>query len=152
MIRFTISLGQRAQESLVDPERNAPDGDRRGEIVVGQFRQRAEENLPPAFPLFGDLGQRHIARREFRITVAPRLLAVRGEQVGELGLQVAGQVPDDDRDRVAVITAGVQLLGPHLSQGALAEELVADEFGLDEGEEGAVHWSVGLSDGKTILI
>src|SRR6185369_12696099 len=116
----------------------AADDDGAGQIVVRERGQGPEEHVPALFPLRTHLVRRDRAPRELRFAIAPWLLAVRREEVGEAGPQVAGDVPHDRGHGVPVPRwLANQRFRVELADRLVSEALVAAVFGFDGGENGA---------------
>jgi hypothetical protein len=90
--------------------------------------------VPALIPLVEELCTAHRPALEFFLSLAPRLLAVAGEEVCKPRPEVAGNVPADGRDRIAGVRSVlaeldvVQLTYRSLGQGLVAEKLSADGF------------------------
>src|SRR5256885_4812474 len=113
---------ERAMQRFGNRERLRPNRHGALEIRVGEVGERREQDPPPLLPLGLEPGARDITGEELGVAVAPRLLAVGGEKVGEAGLQAAGNGADGGRDGI-VAARGVCEPGGvgHLRHGALAE-------------------------------
>src|SRR5438093_5457886 len=68
------------------------------EVLVGERRKCGEEYVPSAVPLLEQIRAGNVVTCvEFRIALAPWLLAIGSEEAGKSRFQISGDVPDDDR-------------------------------------------------------
>src|SRR4029079_6862397 len=78
---------------------------------------------------------------ELLLAIAPRLLAVGGEEVGEPRSPVARQGPADDGERVAAVgTRARQILVGDLPDGAFAEGFVAFVLAANRIDDVSHEW------------
>src|SRR6266404_1258056 len=108
--------------------RFAADGYRAPRVRIRKRLQCLEQTRPAVLPEF----QQRLARGwwiyKFAISIAVRLLADRGQEIGPAGPHVAGHVLHDDRDRVRFfIQQGEELFVRDLLHRAFGKLLVIPE-------------------------
>ncbi len=78
---------------------------------------------------------------KFAVAVAARLVAVGGQKIGPPRTQVAGDVFDDEGQRIDRLTRLVKKLRVvEVSQRRLGQVLMPAEFGFDVGEHGTLRF------------
>ncbi len=120
-------VGERAVESLDYSMRFLPDVDGAHEVVRLERIEGRENHCPAFFPPTHEVVARRVGGDlEFVIAMAGRFFAVRGEEVGEARTHIAGDVLDENRDRVRFgVEHDEEVVVFQLSEGAFGQALVS---------------------------
>ena len=111
-------------------------------IVTGRSRsssrepvERREQRRPAGVPRRQQRGAIARRRLELGVALAPRLLAVAGEEIGPPRLHVAGEVAHQHRDAVGLgIEPRVELRVVELGDGAVGQRLDLAELAGERGD------------------
>ena len=123
-------------QRLRHPEGLPSDGHLTVQVGVGEPAERVQQDSPAAFPVGEQLVLGDGTAGELLLPMAPWLLAVGGEKVGEAGAEVARQVPAEHGDAVTVPGARDDQVGvAQLGDSTFRDPLVAQVFVLHRRDD-----------------